>query len=169
MSKLKVSGIVQDSITDGPGLRFALFLQGCEHCCEGCHNPHTWDKDGGTQMTADDIFKMITSNPLLSGVTFSGGEPFLQAQALIPLAKSIKNAGLELAIYTGYLFEDLFSQNEYSAALAELADIIVDGPFIAAQKSLAVKFKGSHNQRIINVPKSLSEKKTVLETDERWV
>ncbi|MEG2259298.1 MAG: 4Fe-4S cluster-binding domain-containing protein, partial [Oscillospiraceae bacterium] len=102
MSTLKIAGIVGDSITDGPGIRTAVFVQGCPHKCEGCHNPQSHDFNGGTEMDIDEIFKKIEQNPLLSGVTFSGGEPFCQAGGLAELGKKVKSLGLEIAIYTGY-------------------------------------------------------------------
>lgn len=160
---IKVSGIVGESITDGPGFRFALFTQGCPHNCPGCHNPQTHSFQGGESLTADEIFAMIKKNPLLRGVTFTGGDPMCQSEALIPLAKMIKEAGLELAIYTGYNFEEIADD-----PLLAYADIVVDGRFILEQKSYELKFKGSRNQRTIDVQKSLSEGRVVLNTDERW-
>ena len=120
-------------------------------------------------MTPDEIFKKISENPLLSGVTFSGGEPFSQASALLPLAEKIKAAGLELAAYSGYTFEELTTKNDEDInKLLALLDVLVDGRFVLKQRNLDLKFKGSENQRIINVPKSLSEGKAVLETGPRW-
>lgn len=165
---LRIAGIVNDSITDGPGLRLAVFLQGCPRRCEGCHNPTAQPFEGGYDMSDEEIFAMIKKNPILSGVTFTGGEPFCQAERLIPLAKSIKETGLELAIYTGYTFEELLA-DEKMRQLACLADVIVDGEFIQAQRDLSQKFKGSKNQRIINVKGSLKSGKAVLCTSERWV
>lgn len=166
---VRVANYINDSITDGPGLRFTLFVQGCDKYCEGCHNPKTWDKSGGTDMTVDEIFLLIKDNILLSGVTFSGGEPFLQADALLPLAKKIKEIGLELAIYTGDTFENLLSKNNESInQLISLCDIIVDGPFIQKERCLSLKFRGSKNQRIIDVKESLNLNGVILETSERW-
>ena len=114
-------------------------------------------------MTADEIFAMIKKNPLIKGVTFSGGEPMCQSEALMPLAKMIKEAGLELAIYTGYTFEEIAED-----PLLAYADVVVDGRFMMDQKSYELKFKGSSNQRIIDVKKSLEAGNVVLNEDMRW-
>ena len=160
---IKICGIVGESITDGPGFRFALFVQGCPHGCPGCHNPQTHPFEGGERLTADEIFAMIKKNPLIKGVTFSGGEPMGQSEALMPLAKMIKEAGLELAIYTGYTFEEIAED-----PLLAYADVVVDGRFMVDQKSYELKFKGSSNQRIIDVKKSLEAGNVVLNEDMRW-
>lgn len=166
---IRVASFVQDSITDGPGLRFTLFVQGCDKFCEGCHNPSTWETVGGSEMTTDELFQKIKDNILLTGVTFSGGEPFLQASKLLPLAKKIKEIGLELAIYTGDTFEHLLAKKDDNVnALLSLADILVDGPFLLKERTLTLKFRGSKNQRIINVKESLKEGRAVIETSERW-
>ena len=166
---IRVANYINDSITDGPGLRFTLFVQGCDKHCEGCHNPATWDINGGKDMQVDEIFSLIKDNILLSGVTFSGGEPFLQAQKLVPLAEKIKEAGLEIAVYTGDTFENLLSKNDESInRLIFLSDVIVDGPFILSKRSLTLKFMGSSNQRKINVKDSLNKGEVVPEISERW-
>lgn len=169
MAKLRISGCVNDSIVDGPGLRFTLFTQGCPHNCPGCHNPQTHDFKGGYNASIKKIFAQIKANPLLSGVTFSGGEPFVQAKTLVPLAKMIKDAGLELACYTGFVFEQLASDQVKGAReLLNYIDVLIDGKFVLSQRSLDLAFKGSKNQRTINVPLSLKEGKVVLEKSERW-
>ena len=169
MAKLRISGCVNDSIVDGPGLRFTLFTQGCPHNCPGCHNPQTHDFKGGYNASIKKIFAQIKANPLLSGVTFSGGEPFMQAKTLVPLAKMIKEAGLELACYTGFVFEQLASDQVKGAReLLNYIDVLIDGKFVLSQRSLDLAFKGSKNQRTINVPQSLKEGKVVLEKSERW-
>lgn len=160
---IKVCGIVGESITDGPGFRFALFVQGCPHNCPGCHNPQTHPFEGGESLTAQEIFAMIKKNPLIRGVTFSGGEPMCQSEALLPLAKMIKEAGMELAIYTGYTFEEIAKD-----PLLAYADVVVDGRFMMDEKSYELKFKGSRNQRVIDVKKSLEAGKVVLNEDMRW-
>ena len=166
---MRIADYVNDSVVDGPGLRFALFLQGCDFCCEGCHNKGTWDKNGGRKAAADEIFELIKKNPLLCGVTFSGGEPFLQADALLPLAKMIKESNLELAIYTGFTFEELLAQNSNMLSLLSLSDILIDGRFILKERTLNIKFKGSANQRILDIQKSLAQNKAVITDDDRWV
>ena len=148
---LRVAGVIEESIVDGPGIRFVLFLQGCRLHCPGCQNPHTWDFDGGTPVPADEVLARIRSNPLARGVTFSGGEPFEQAEALIPLAEALKEQGYHLMAFAGYTLEQL-CQDPVCAAFLEKLDLLVDGPFIEAQKSLDLRFRGSRNQRIINIP-----------------
>ncbi len=169
MARIRISGIVNDSIVDGPGLRYTIFTQGCPHHCEGCHNPHTHSYKGGKKISFRKIKKDILSNPLLQGVTLSGGDPFVQAKNLIPVAKFIKEQGLELACYTGYMFEVLSSGKlPFARELLSYIDVLIDGKFILAQKSLNLKFKGSANQRTIDVQSSLSQGKIVLMTDPRW-
>lgn len=159
----RISQLVNDSIVDGPGLRFAVFTQGCTHNCEGCHNPQTHDPAGGYAISAEEVLEKIKKNPLLDGITLTGGEPFLQAQALIPLAKGTKELGLHVMAYSGFTFEELLEKPE-SAELLQYVDVLVDGPFILSQRSLELYFRGSANQRMIDVPKSLEVGKAV-ETD----
>ncbi|MBQ3379339.1 MAG: anaerobic ribonucleoside-triphosphate reductase activating protein [Clostridia bacterium] len=168
---IRMAGIVGDSITDGPGLRVAVFVQGCPHHCKGCHNPTTHDFEGGTPASVDDVYKIIKKHPLIKGVTFSGGEPFCQASPLAVLAKRIKADGLELAVYSGYTFEELMKLSKNDESVLELlkyCDTLIDGRFVLAQRSLSIRFRGSKNQRIIDVPKSLKEGRAVLDTTERW-
>jgi anaerobic ribonucleoside-triphosphate reductase activating protein len=148
--KIRISGIVPESIVDGPGIRFVLFVQGCEMNCPGCHNPATHDKNGGFDITADEIMEKIAANPLIDGVTFSGGEPFLQAEELAPLAEKIKAAGLSLIVYSGYTYEQLKSRKGADKLLA-LADFLVDGRFLEEEKSLELRFRGSRNQNVIDL------------------
>ncbi len=163
MSKLRLAGIIDESVVDGPGLRFVLFSQGCNHHCNGCHNPQTFSLDGGFKMDTEQIIEKIKKNPLLQGVTFSGGEPFLQAKGFAELAQKIHDLGLNVLSYTGYVFEDLLAEHRPDwTNLLQNIDIIIDGPFILEQKSLLLKFKGSENQRIIDVKKSLQSGKTCI-------
>ena len=166
---LNLSGIMGDSIVDGPGIRTTFFCQGCPHHCEGCHNPETWDFGCGTPMAVEAIVDIVRSNPLCRGVTFSGGEPFAQAEGFAKLAKLLKEAGYEVASYTGYTFEDLLNGSEAQKQLLEAIDILIDGPFLLAEKSLEVPFRGSKNQRILDVPKSLAAGKAVETTSKRWL
>ena len=155
--ELKISGVVNDSIVDGPGLRYTIFTQGCPHKCVGCHNPQTHDFNGGYIDTIENLLKDIKSNPLLNGVTFSGGEPFCQAKALSILADEIHKMNLNVVTYTGYTFEYLYNHdNSDYRDLLEKTDILIDGPFMIDLKSLDCKFRGSSNQRIINVQSTLS-------------
>lgn len=166
---IRISGLVPESIVDGPGLRLTLFTQGCSHRCEGCHNPQTHDPAGGYESSVREIFAQIEKNPLLSGVTLSGGEPFLQAGALLPLAERIKGQGLNLAVYSGYTLEELLEKEPAEpavGALLRLCDVLVDGRFILAQRTLSGRFAGSRNQRCLDVARSLLKGRAVLA--EKW-
>lgn len=168
-NKIHVAGLIGDSIVDGPGLRAVVFVQGCDKRCPGCHNPEAQSFEGGTAYTPEEIFEKIRQNPLCRGVTFSGGEPLCQAEALIPLAKMLKEAGYELAMYTGDIYEQVMAAGGAKAELVRLVDVLIDGPFILEQKSLLLRFKGSKNQRILDIPASLEQGSAVLVTAERWV
>ena len=162
---LRIAGIEPESFVDGPGIRMTIFTQGCHHHCPGCQNPQTHDFDGGHFIDREEILQMIEENPLLDGITFSGGDPMDQSAALIPLAREIKERGLNLVIFTGYTFERLQELSQERPEMFELltfADILIDGPFVMAKKSLELKFRGSSNQRIVDVPKSLVEGHVVL-------
>ena len=166
---LELSGIVSDSIVDGPGIRTAIFSQGCPHHCPGCHNPETWEFVCGTQIPAEAVVEIVQSNPLCRGVTFSGGEPFAQAAAFAELARLLKAKGYEVASYTGYTFEQLLNGTPAQRELLETIDILIDGPFLLAEKSLEIAFRGSRNQRILDIPKSLAAGKAVITTAKRWL
>ena len=166
---LNLSGIVGDSIVDGPGIRTTFFCQGCPHHCEGCHNPETWEFGCGTDMGTEDLVAIVKSNPLCRGVTFSGGEPFAQAEGYYELAQALKAEGYEVASYSGYTFEQLLSGTPAQKKLLGVIDVLIDGPFIQAEKSLELVFRGSKNQRILDVPKSLAEGKAVPTTAKRWL
>ena len=148
---LRIAGIVKESVCDGPGIRMVIFVQGCLRRCDGCHNPHTHDPDGGTEISIDELLTMIVANPLLDGVTFSGGEPFLQADVLAELAKQCRFRGLSVMTYTGYLYEDIIAGNATWQDLLCQTDILVDGPFIREQASQDIPFRGSANQRIFEL------------------
>ena len=166
---LDLSGIVQDSIVDGPGIRTTFFCKGCPHHCEGCHNPETWDFGCGTQVPVEDLVDVVKSNPLCRGVTFSGGEPFAQAAGFAKLAKLLKAEGYEVASYSGFTFEELLSGSDAQKELLSSIDILIDGPFVMAERSLEIAFRGSRNQRILDVPKSLSAGKAIPTTSGRWL
>lgn len=166
---LNLSGIVSDSIVDGPGIRTTIFCQGCPHHCEGCHNPETWDFGCGTDMEEEALLEIVQSNPLCRGVTFSGGEPFAQAAGFARLARLLKEKGYEVASYTGYTFEELLAGTADQRDLLQTIDILIDGPFLLAEKSLEVPFRGSKNQRILDVKKSLLQGKAVQTTAKRWL
>ena len=163
---LDLYGMVNDSIVDGPGLRFAVFVQGCPHHCPGCHNPDSHAFGVGTPTEQSAILERIRNNPLLDGVTFSGGEPFCQAKALAALGREIKAMGLHLISYTGFTFEYLYehrAENGYGELL-DVLDILIDGKFVEELRSLELRFRGSSNQRILAVPKSLAAGKAVETT-----
>ena len=166
---LDLSGIVTDSIVDGPGIRTCIFSQGCPHHCEGCHNPETWDFGCGTQISEEAVVDIVRSNPLCRGVTFSGGEPFAQAEAFAKLARLLKEKGYEVASYSGYTFEQLLRGSPAQKELLEAIDVLIDGPFIQSEKSLEIAFRGSRNQRILDVKKSLAAGQAVSVTAKRWL
>lgn len=153
---MRIANYIQDSIVDGPGLRFTLFTQGCPHRCEGCHNPGTHDPLGGKEMSTGEVIEKMLSNPLTDGLTLSGGEPFSQAGNCAKIAQAAKNAGLNVWAYSGWTLEQLMDDVVPGARkLLELCDVLVDGPFILAQRSLRLKWRGSENQRVLDVKKSL--------------
>lgn len=163
--RVRIAGIESESFVDGPGIRFSIFTQGCKHNCLECQNPQTHDFNGGHFITIAEILDMIGENPLLDGVTLSGGDPMEQAEVLVPLAREVKERGLNLVIYTGYTYEQIMAQREVYPAMWELmtfADILVDGPFVLSLRCLNLKFRGSKNQRLIDVQSSLSEGRAVL-------
>ena len=166
---LDLSGIVTDSIVDGPGIRCTVFCQGCPHHCEDCHNPETWEFGCGTPMEEERILDIVKSNPLCRGVTFSGGEPFAQAEGYAKLGKLLKAAGYEVASYSGYTFEQLLNGTAAQKELLHTIDILIDGPYLAEQRSLELSFRGSKNQRILDVPQSLAAGKATETTSKRWL
>lgn len=163
--RLRIAGIETESIVDGPGIRLTVFTQGCPHHCPHCHNSKTHDPAGGHFVNLSEILELLEQNTLLDGVTFSGGEPFAQAAELVPLAREIKELGYHLTIYSGYTYERLRNHPDAHPAWLELltfADLLVDGPFVYAQRTLDAAFKGSANQRLIDVQASLSVGRVVL-------
>ncbi|RPF49479.1 anaerobic ribonucleoside-triphosphate reductase activating protein [Thermodesulfitimonas autotrophica] len=149
---LRIAGVVRESVVDGPGLRYVIFAQGCPHHCKGCHNPETWDPAGGYEITAAELLADISRNPLLKGVTFSGGDPFLQAGAFAVLGRALREEGYNIVTYTGYTYEELQTMAEKGVReLLAVTDILIDGPFVLAERDLTLPFRGSKNQRIIDV------------------
>lgn len=183
---LRLAGVVRESIVDGPGLRFAIFCQGCPHNCPKCHNQDTHDFSGGYDCDIQKIVNAIEENPLLSGVTFSGGEPSHQPVAFLEIAKKVKSRGLNIWMYSGYTLEELLSRansaisdlnnmNENSSQTSEknkeqvalkgllgLVDVLVDGKFINELKDLTLPFRGSRNQRIIDMAATKRHNKIIL-------
>ncbi len=181
VTTLRTAGIMRESIVDGPGIRFAIFCQGCPHNCPGCHNPGTHDFSGGKDISILRIKEEIDKDPILRGVTFSGGEPMCQPEAFLELAKLIKGGAdaegreagrangrgkpLDIMIYTGYTFEELSEKRKTNAAidgLLEICDYLVDGRFVLAQRDLTLRFRGSQNQRFIDMNRTRAEGRIVL-------
>lgn len=154
---LKIAGIVDDSIVDGEGIRLTVFTQGCLHHCHGCHNPQTWNLSDGHEIDTEDIIERVKANPLLSGVTFSGGEPFLQPAPLAEIARAVHELGLNVWSYTGFTLEQL-KQRTDARWLLEEVDVLVDGPYIEALRDLTLRFRGSSNQRILNLAELRKER-----------
>lgn len=155
---IRVSEIVRQSIVDGPGLRLTVFTQGCPHACPCCHNPQTHDLAGGYDCTTVQLLQELDRNPLLTGITLTGGEPFCQPGRLLLLARETRRRGKTVWCYSGYTFEELCKMarddGDVQNLLREL-DVLVDGRFLQEQRDLALRFRGSRNQRILNVPRSL--------------
>lgn len=164
-TRIKLAGIVEESISNGPGIRLVLFAQGCPHHCPGCHNPQTHDPGDGYYTTVKAILDLVDENPLLDGITLSGGEPFLQAQGLSILAREIKARGLSVVTYSGYTYEELLSGKTAKKdwhALLDLTDILIDGPFKINRHSGLLTFRGSDNQRIIDLNETRQNTEVVL-------
>lgn len=163
LMKLTIAGLVKESIVDGPGIRYTVFVQGCPHNCPGCHNPQTHPFEGGVEMDAADIFAQFQGNPLLKGITLSGGEPFCQAEALAELARLVHSAGKDVVVYTGYVYEDLLQMPDPAVAelLAE-TDLLIDGPYVESLRNLELQFRGSENQRLIDLAQTRSTGRIVL-------
>lgn len=157
---IRVQDITYSSAVDGTGFRDVLFVNYCPHRCEGCHNQQTWEYENGKDMTVNAVFNCLTKSSI-TNVTFSGGEPFCQPKALKKLAEMIKNAGKTIWIYSGYTYEQLMADEDKKALLL-LCDVLVDGRFVEAEAKLNMRFKGSENQRIIDVKKSIKQEKIVL-------
>ncbi|MED3394232.1 anaerobic ribonucleoside-triphosphate reductase activating protein [Bacillus wiedmannii] len=148
---MKVMNIIHDSVVDGEGLRTVVFFAGCPHRCFGCHNPKSWNICNGTEMTVEEIVKEIASNTL-TDVTFSGGDPFIQAAEVKKVAKAVKGLKKNLWMYTGYTLEEIqSSQNNDMIELLHYGDVLVDGRFEIEKKDLTLPFRGSSNQRIIRL------------------
>lgn len=160
---MRVFGLVQDSIVDGPGLRFSVFVQGCPHHCPGCHNPESHDPQGGEEIAVRDIIARMLSDPLADGLTLTGGEPFEQPVESWMLAKTAHLTARNVWAYTGYTFEHLMEHGEpmQKYMLSEV-DVLIDGPFKLEERTLSLPWRGSKNQRIIDVRASLECGSVVL-------
>lgn len=162
---LRLFGELKESITDGPGLRYTIFTQGCPHYCPGCHNPESHSFTEGYLAREEDVIRAIFANPLLDGVTFSGGEPFMQASELAVIAAAVKEKGLSVIVFSGYTYEelmDLSTERIGYRTLLENTNVLIDGRYEVKNKSLNLRFRGSSNQRAIDVPASLATGQVVL-------
>ena len=154
---IRIARTVSDSIVDGPGLRFTVFTQGCPHACPGCHNPETHDPAGGRDADTDELIAKMKKNPLLSGLTLSGGDPMGQPLPCLELARAAHGMGLTVWTYTGWTYEALTEENDPDrVALLRETDVLIDGPFIQTQRSLELTFCGSRNQRLIDMKKTIA-------------
>ena len=156
--QIRIAGLVPESFVDGDGIRFAIFFQGCKRNCEGCHNPETHALDGGKLIDTDEIVSALKKNPLLDGITLTGGEPFLQIAAATELARAAKSLDLSVWCYTGFNFEEL---DDDAQKLLNNVDVLIDGEFVESLRDLELTFRGSSNQRIIDVKKSREQNKLV--------
>ena len=162
MNKLKVGGFLDNSLVNGIGLRSVIFVSGCTHECQGCHNQELQCFTYGEEVTLEKIMDRIKKNlGIIKGVTFSGGDPMEQPENLVLLSKEIKKLKLNIWCYTGYTYEEILKDEAKYALLKEI-DVLVDGPFILKLKDEDLKYKGSRNQRIIDVKKSIEQSKVVL-------
>ena len=162
---IRLAGVVRESIVDGPGIRFVVFCQGCPHRCPGCHNQPTHDFSGGYDCSVERILAAIDENPLLSGITFSGGEPICQTDGFLTLARGIKERNLHIILYSGYTFEELTEKaraDEKLAELLRLVDVLIDGRYEEEHRDLTLLFRGSTNQRALDLQASIREKKPVI-------
>ncbi len=157
---LRILSIMEDTMVDGPGLRTSIYCAGCEHRCEGCHNPQSWDMDGGRRATIDEIMSVIVADPF-ANVTFTGGDPMFQPEAFTALAREIRRrTSKNIWCYTGFTFETLL-QDPIRRRLLEQVDVLVDGPFVKSLRDESLRFRGSSNQRIIDVQASLKGEVTL--------
>lgn len=149
---LRVLKIIDGTTVDGIGLRTSIYFAGCSHQCAGCHNPQSWNTDGGYEISVDDILRQVIENDL--DVTFSGGDPLLQVEPLTRLAEKIKEAGKNIWCYTGYTFEEILANPRLKQILPHV-DVVVDGPFLLDRRDISLHFRGSDNQRVIDVKRSM--------------
>ena len=162
--KIRIAGVVKESTVDGPGFRYVIFTQGCPHHCEECHNPETHDMNGGKLESITTLVDDIKKNPLLKGITLSGGEPFMQAKKLVKLLSLLDLNRYTVMTYTGFKYEYLLEnadENNGFLELLKLTDVLIDGKFELALKSEKAKFRGSTNQRAIDVKNSLKENRII--------
>lgn len=161
MAAISILEVLEDTTVDGPGFRTTVYCAGCRHRCKGCHNPQSWDINNGHEVDIEDILAIILADPF-ADVTFSGGDPMFQPQGFTALAKAIKQKSCKnIWCYTGFLFEELLEMPA-QRALLEQVDVLVDGRFVEALRDEQLRFRGSSNQRIIDVPRSLEKGEAVM-------
>ena len=148
---MRILDIVPGTSVDGPGLRTAIYFAGCEHKCPGCHNPQSWDFDGGQDMSIDEIMAVVIENDF--DVTFTGGDPLYSTETILPLAREIRRIGKSIWCYTGFRYEEIVSHPRMRE-LMEYSDVLVDGPFVESLRDVHLLFRGSSNQRLIDLHKS---------------
>ena len=164
---VRIASVIDDSIVDGPGIRMTIFFQGCAHNCAGCFNPETWDFDKGHLCDIKKIYNAAMENPLLSGITLSGGDPIYQVSNALKLLELFENTNLDIICYTGFTIEELFEMeknNKDLQAFLRKIDYLIDGKFDITKKDISLKFRGSSNQRIIDMKKTFKENK-IITTD----
>ena len=163
MSTVRISGSKKHSSVNGPGVRYVLFFQGCPHHCPGCQNPETHDPVAGTERNVADLIQEILQTKYLDGLTFSGGDPLMQPEAVIEIAQAAKAAGLNIWLYTGWTFEQIQqgAAGEKAKEALTLLDVLVDGPFVEKLKTGRAIWRGSDNQRLIDVQQSLKENRVI--------
>ena len=166
------SDLQSDSIVDGPGLRTVIWTQGCGHKCPGCQNPQTWDFEGGGEVPLDMVYEALDELEYQQGITFSGGDPMYQPYPCTEIAKYCKEKGYNIWVYTGFTYEELMKMAKKDKIYLEFLkyiDVLVDGRFILKERDLNCLFRGSRNQRLIDVPKTLKSKKIVLFDESKYL
>lgn len=156
MEKINLNGIINDSVVDGPGLRTVIFTQGCPHHCKGCHNPQSWSNDDNEVWDVNELINHIKKISSFKKLTISGGEPFLQKDAVLKICKSLKKEGFNIYLYSGYVFEDLI-KDSISYEILSNVDFLIDGPFKEELKDNSLSIYGSKNQRIIDLNKKINK------------
>jgi len=157
---IRVLSIIEDTMVDGPGFRTSIYCAGCRHRCAGCHNPQSWDFDGGREMNTEDIMRVIEADPY-ANVTFSGGDPMYQAAGFAELAREIhRRTNKDIWCFTGFRFENLIQEDQRE--LLEQIDVLVDGPYVESLRDTDLLFRGSSNQRLIDVQASLYAGEVIL-------
>lgn len=159
MLTVRIAGSKPHSAVNGPGVRYVLFMQGCHHHCPGCQNPETHDLLGGTEFTIEEVLAEIRSTRYLDGVTLSGGDPFAQPEACYELAKAIREAGLNLWVYSGWTFAQIIEgkAGDKAKEILPYIDVLVDGPYVESLRSEEVIWRGSSNQMLVDVQESLRQ------------